>query len=212
MRFRFSALRRRPKKPRDKKRRPLSGPHFRRGHRCFRGGRGRTDLLDRVAVLPENEAGDATICAREDGSMANSVADWSFGQFIGWAAGGAIGCGLGAGCQDYITALGDFQLIIFVTSLSAMYGAVGGLLGGAIGYGLAHFFHQPWSAWEMKSSFLFGLFLSLLVFSLISFPAAARYTSLLEHERLMIVAGFIGAVVAAGLGGVLNMLKTSRPS
>jgi len=144
--------------------------------------------------------------------MASSMADWSFGQCLGWAAGGAIGCGLGAATLDFVTALGDFQLIVFVSALSGMYGAIGGVIGGVIGYALAHFFHDPWADWHVRSSFLFGLFVSLLIFSLISFPSAAQYRSLLEHERLMIVAGFIAAIVAGGLGGILNMLKVNRPS
>src|SRR5262249_7481798 len=104
--------------------------------------------------------------------MANGDSEWSFGQFIGWAAGGAVGCGVGAGTLDFVNALGDFQLILFVTSLSAMYGAVGGVIGGGVGYILAHFFHEHWSGWEMRSAFLAALFLSLLIFSVLAFPAA----------------------------------------
>jgi hypothetical protein len=144
--------------------------------------------------------------------MANGASDWSFGQFIGWAAGGAIGCGVGAATLDFVNAIGEFQLILFVTALSGMYGATGGLIGGGIGYVLAHFFHEPWSGWEMRSSFLVGLFLSLLIFSLLAFPSAPQHTALLAHERLMIVAGFIAALVAGGLGGVVNLLRASRPS
>ncbi len=145
--------------------------------------------------------------------MANYMDDWSFGQCIGWAAGGAIGCGLGAATLGFVTALGgDFQLLVFISALSGMFGAIGGVIGGVIGYALAHFFHEPWASWQVSSSFLFGLFISLLIFSLIAFPSSPQYSSMLEHERLMIVVGFIAAVIACGLGGILNMLKVSRPS
>ena len=142
--------------------------------------------------------------------MANGTSDWSFGQGIGWAAGGAIGCGLGAATLDFVNALGDFQLIFFVTSLSGMYGAVGGVIGGVVGYVLAHFFHEAWSGWRTSTSFLVGLFLSILIFALLTFSSAGQHMELLAHERLMIVAGFVAAFVAAGLGGVINMLRATR--
>jgi len=142
--------------------------------------------------------------------MANGTSDWSFGQGIGWAAGGAIGCGVGAATLDFVNAIGDFQLIVFVTSLSGMYGAVGGVIGGVIGYVLAHFFHEAWAGWRTSTSFLVGLFLSILIFSLLTFPSAGQKLDLLVHERLMIVAGFVAALVAAGLGGVINMLRATR--
>ncbi len=142
--------------------------------------------------------------------MANGTTDWSFGQGIGWAAGGAVGCGVGAGTLDFVNALGDFQLIFFVTSLSAMYGAIGGVIGGMIGYVLAHFFHDAWLGWRISTSFLVGIFLSILIFSLLTFHSAGTNMDLLVHERLMIVAGFVAALVAAGLGGVINMLRAAR--
>jgi MFS family permease len=143
--------------------------------------------------------------------MADPTEDWSFGQAIGWAAGGAVGCGVGAGTLDFVNAIGDFSLILFVTSLSAMYGAIGGLIGGVVGYALAHFFHDAWSGWRMSTSFLFGLFLSLLIFAVLTFPVAVHVPGLLMHERLMIVSGFIAAVSAGGLGGIVNMLRAHRP-
>jgi len=144
--------------------------------------------------------------------MANGVSEWSFGQFIGWAAGGLVGCGVGAGTLDFVNSVGDFQMILFVTSISAMYGGIGGLIGGGVGYILAHFFHEHWAGWEMRSSFLVGLFLSLLIFSLLAFPSAPHQLPLLVHERLMIVAAFVAALVAAGLGGIINLLRESRTS
>ena len=143
--------------------------------------------------------------------MADPTADWSFGQCIGWAAGGAIGCGVAAATLDFANSLGDFSLIVFVSALSGMYGGIGGLIGGVVGYALSHFFHEAWAHWSMSTSFLFGLFLSLLIFSVLTFPAAVHYPNLLAHERLMIVAGFISAVVAGGLGGIVNMLRAQRP-
>ena len=47
--------------------------------------------------------------------MADPTADWSFGQCIGWAAGGAIGCGVAAATLDFANSLGDFSLIVFVS-------------------------------------------------------------------------------------------------
>ena len=142
--------------------------------------------------------------------MANGTTEWSFGQGIGWAAGGAIGCGVGAATLDFVNALGDFSLLFFVSALSGMYGAVGGVIGGVIGYVLAHFFHDAWAGWRIGTSFLFGLFLSILIFSLLTFQSAGQNMELLAHERLMIVAGFVAAFVAAGLGGVINILRVTR--
>ena len=142
--------------------------------------------------------------------MANGETDWSFGQGIGWAAGGAIGCGVGAGTLAFANSLGDFSLIFFVTSLSAMYGAIGGVIGGIIGYVLAHFFYEAWAGWRISTSFLVGLFLSVLIFSLLTFHSVGQNVDLLVHARLMIVAGFVSSLVAAGLGGVINMLRASR--
>jgi len=144
--------------------------------------------------------------------MADLTADWSFGQCIGWAAGGAVGCGVGAGTLAFVNAPDEFQLVLWVTAFSAFYAAIGGVIGGVVGYALAHFFHDAWAGWHMSTSFLTGLFLSLLVFSVLTFPAAAHPPSMLAHTRLMIVAGFIAAVVAGGLGGIVNMLRAQRPS
>src|SRR6266571_4786304 len=113
--------------------------------------------------------------------MADPTADWSFGQCIGWAAGGAVGCGVGAGTLDFVNAPDDFQLVLWVTSLSAFYGAIGGVIGGVVGYALAHFFHEAWAGWRMSTAFLSGLFLSLLIFSLLTFPGAVHTMSMLAH-------------------------------
>jgi len=142
--------------------------------------------------------------------MANGTSEWYFGQAIGWAAGGAIGCGLGAASLNFVNTLGDVQLIFFVSSLSGMYGAVGGVIGGVIGYVLAHFFHEAWASWRTCTSFLFAIFFSILIFSLITFHSAGQNLDLLVHERLMISAGFVAAFIAAGLGGVVNMLRGVR--
>jgi hypothetical protein len=136
--------------------------------------------------------------------------EWSFGQAIGWAAGGAIGCGLTGACLGFVNALGDWSLIFFVSSLSGMYAAIGGVIGGVIGYALAHFFHEAWAGWRKSSSFLFGIFFSILIFSLITFNAAGQHLELLAYNRLMIVAGFVAALVAAGLGGVVNLLRRAQ--
>ena len=139
--------------------------------------------------------------------MANGTTDWSFGQAIGWAAGGAIGCGLGAMTLGFVSAPDDFMRSWFVGSFSGMSGAIGGVIGGVIGYALAHFFHEAWAGWRMSTSFLVGLFMSLLIFALITFPYAAHGPELLAAGRLMLVAGFISGLVAAGLGGVINLLR-----
>lgn len=140
----------------------------------------------------------------------NGTRDWSFGQGIGWAAGGAIGCGFGAATLNFVNALGDWQLIFFVSFLSGIYGAIGGVIGGVIGYVLALFFHDAWSGWRISTSFLFGLFFSMLIFSLLTFHSAGQNMDLLVNERLMIVAGFVAALVAAGLGGVVNLLRAAQ--
>jgi len=139
--------------------------------------------------------------------MASRANEWSFGQFVGCAAGGALGCGLGAASQDYVTALGNFDAIIFVSAVGGIFGALGGLLGGALGYAVSHLLDDTWDAWDMRSSLFFEFVLSLLFFSLISFPSAAAHPSMLAHERLIIVVGFIAATVAGGLGGIINHLR-----
>src|SRR5579864_9116881 len=108
-------------------------------------------------------------------SGTNAWSEWSFGQAIGWAAGGAIGCGLAGACLGFVNALGDWSLIFFVSSLSGMYAAIGGVIGGVIGYALAHFLPEAWAGWRIGSSFLFGLFFSVLIFSLITFNAAGQH-------------------------------------
>src|ERR1051325_1347506 len=143
--------------------------------------------------------------------MANGTTDWSFGQAIGWAAGGAVGCGVAAATLNFVSPVGEFEFLRFVTSIAAMYGAIGGVIGGVLGYALAHFFPAAWSEWRMSTSFLFGLFLSMLIFAVITFPVAVHVPGLLMHERLMIVSGFIAAVSAGGLGGIVNMLRAHRP-
>ena len=143
-------------------------------------------------------------------SSTSGLSEWSFGQAIGWAAGGAIGCGVAAGCLAFVNALGDWNLIFFVSSLSAMYGAIGGVIGGVIGYPLAHFFLKAWSGWRISTSFLFGIFFSILIFSLTTFHSAGQHLELLAFDRLMIVAGFIASLVTAGLGGVVNLLRSAQ--
>src|SRR5437667_12782591 len=100
------------------------------------------------------------------------TADWSFGQCIGWAAGGAVGCGVGAGTLAFVNAPDEFQLVLWVTSFSAFYGAIGGVIGGVVGYALAHCFHEAGEGWHMSTAFLSGPFWSLLLCSVLAFPAS----------------------------------------
>jgi len=144
--------------------------------------------------------------------MANEMTDWSFGQAIGWAAGGAIGCGVAAATLNFVSPVGEFEFLRFVTSIAAMYGAIGGVIGGVLGYALAHFFPAAWSEWRMSTSFLLGLFLSMLIFAVITFPSAGQKMDLLVQQRMMLVAAFVASFVAAGLGGVLNMFRAIRTS
>jgi Flp pilus assembly pilin Flp len=143
--------------------------------------------------------------------MREGGAGWSNGQFWGWGLGGLVGGLLGCAGLDFVTATGVPEAILLQTLVSGTFGAVGAFIGGAGGYGLSYLFDDPDPRMnsDFKSPFLFGMIFVLLISSVLGFASLTFARSAPEaHLRWVLAIGLIAGLVAAGLKGVLNNLRS----
>jgi hypothetical protein len=142
-------------------------------------------------------------------NMGDSSSRWRNTHFWCWGIAGAIGNGGGAAGIDVVSAGGIPVFGIFLAALtSGAWAAGGGFVAGAGGYGLSYWLDEPDTRWNMRACMLFGIIFSLLIFSLIAFPALGFLERHPEaHNTFVFVVSLIAGLIPPGFSGILNNLQ-----
>jgi hypothetical protein len=135
--------------------------------------------------------------------VASPPKDWDWLVFLGKVLGGTAGGALSSTLFNWWT--GAAILVCIVT------GALGGAAGSAFGQFLVWIFDDPKINWNIKSSFLFCMFFTLLfsmVFGLLSIELERESASEIFNRVTFGITAMSG-LLATMLTGVLNNLRNS---
>ena len=105
---------------------------------------------------------------------------WNWGVFWGWGLAGILGGGFTGALFTYLTSASD--VVFLWTTWAGTIGAGGGFIGGAGGVLLSHWLDEPLMRWTPKSALLFGTVVTVLLFSLLSFPSLSYFSE--RHDKL----------------------------
>jgi hypothetical protein len=136
--------------------------------------------------------------------------EWSLGQLWGWGVAAAISAGGAGAAVAALTHDPASASFVYTIVISGIGNAASGFGGGAGGYWLSYNLDAPVGELQVfKRSFLFGLVFTLLIYALLSFPNIAFLKANPQiHLLYGTIVAFISGLIAAGLKGVLNNLKT----
>ena len=140
---------------------------------------------------------------------------FSAGQFLGWAFGSMIGTSLGYLPQAIIIRLPigamnrDFA-DRFASDLTTGLTVWGAFIGGGLGYIFSYILDAPkFMRRKIAAAILYSLTLSLLIYSVLSYPLLSFIADDLSHRQFLFpFLAFIASFVAACSKGVLNNIRT----
>lgn len=164
------------------------------------------DSDESIEIAPSDRHGailETTLSEETALAASEPQKQWSWGEFLAWTIGGAVGAALGGGLLNWWT--GPAVLA------SLLFGGLGGAVGGMLGVLLTYLFDAPRIDFRIRAAFLFGFWFSAAITLVLGLLASDLFIEIdrtgEEEFKLMAGIGFVAGLLAASLAGLLNNLR-----